>query len=137
MVDIADATIPLQQAIIALLRNHAPLVAIVGKRTYDQVDPSAEKPYVSIGPIQVIPEKAIGYDASDISLQIDGWSAQRSSMEIKQIGAVIRAALDQAALTLQDHRLVDLTAESTGYLLDPDGLTRHAVLTFRARTEPV
>lgn len=135
-VTVADSTLPLQQQIIATLRDDPALVALVGRRSYDVIDPDAEKPYVSLGPIQVIPEHAIEYDGSDVSIQIDAWSATVETVEIKRIGAAIRAALDGAALVLDGHRLVDLTAESTGYLIDPDGLTKHAILSFRARTEP-
>lgn len=133
----ADASLQLQRAIIERLKVDAAVVAIVGTKVFDVVPAGTAKPYISFGPTQALPDKADEYDGSDIFQQIDAWSDAPNRKPILELGAAIRAALDEQPLTLTDNqRLVRLSIEQTNYLTEPDGLTRHAALTFRARTEP-
>lgn len=137
MPDIAqDASLELQNAMVAKLRAD-PILVSLGARIYDRPDPSATYPYAALGPVQVIPEKGIAYDGSDISIQWDAYTGGPDSVEIKQLSAAIRAALDGAEFVLSSHRLVDLVIETSDYLPEPDGIRRHGVLVFRARTEPL
>lgn len=134
----ADSALPLQKAIVAALKADPTLAAIINGRVYDSVPTSATKPYVSLGPWQVLPDQADCYDSSDVAVQIDGWSAGPGSVESKKIGRAVRTALDQKPLALDENqRLVMMTIEQTQYLVEPDGLTQHAVVQFTARTEPV
>lgn len=134
---VADASLPLQKAIVAALKGSAELAAIVGTRVYDKVPADAKKPYVSLGPEQVMPDLADEYEGAHDRFQVDGWSAERGRVEAKAIGAAIHAALHDAALTVDGHRLVNLQIEQTRYLVDADGITQHAVLIFTATTEPI
>lgn len=134
----ADASLPLQKALVAVLKADAALTAIVAGRVYDSVPTNATKPYLSFGPWQVIPDQGDCYDASDIAVQIDGWSIGPGSVEAKKIGRAVRAALDQKPLTLDEsERLVVMVIEQTQYLVEADGITQHAVVQFTARTEPI
>lgn len=133
-----DASLALKKAIIAKLKVGS---AIAGGRNYDRPTASPTFPYTSLGPFDVLTEIADEYAGGDTSIQIDGWSrgtgATVASVEIMQIGAAIHGALHEQSLTLEgDQRLVDLTVESVRYSRDPDGLTEHAIVTVRARTEP-
>lgn len=133
----SDASLPLQKAIVAALKAHAGLTALVGGRVYDGVPRSAAKPYVSYGPSDVLTEEADEYEGFDESLQIDAWSAGPGRVEIKKIGRAIHDALHETALSLDEsQRLVALTVEQVRYLTEPDGLTQHAAVAVRARTEP-
>ncbi|HKJ60662.1 MAG TPA: DUF3168 domain-containing protein [Hyphomicrobiales bacterium] len=49
----------------------------------------------------------------------------------------IRAALDDAELTLDGNRLINLTHQYSDLKRDEDGETWHGVMRFRAVTEPV
>lgn len=134
---VADASLSLQKAIVAALKGASGVIAIVGQRVYDGVPPKPTKPYVSLGPFDVLTEVADGYEGSETTIQVDGWSGEPGSVEIKQIGRAIRAALHEATLSLDDNqRLVALTVDQIRYLRDPDGITQHAVVTVRALTEP-
>ncbi|CAL8981546.1 hypothetical protein RHODGE_RHODGE_02829 [Rhodoplanes serenus] len=133
----ADATLPLQAAIIAALKGDAAVAAIVSGRIYDRPPPEAVKPYVSFGVVQALPETADEYDGAEITVQLDVWSAKPTTVEAKRIGAAIRAALHGADLAITGHRLVSIEIEQARYITEPDGLTQHAVLIFTARTEPV
>lgn len=131
----SDATQPLQDAIIAALRADATVAALIGKRIYDGPPANAQKPYLSFGPVQLLTEHADEYVGGDTALQLDAWSTDK--LDIKRVGAAVDKALDGAELTLGDNqRLVALTVERIDYLTEPDGLTKHAAIACRARTEP-
>lgn len=132
----ADATLPLQKAIVATLKGNAAVNAIISGRVHDSVPASSVKPYISIGPIDSLPDVADEYEGSEITVQLDGWSAGPNSLQAKQLGAAIRTALHNQALSVEGHRLITLYVDSTRYLVEPDGLTQHAVVTLTARTEP-
>jgi|SRR5215211_6824780 len=135
---VSDATLPLQAAVVAALKANAAVAAIVGTRIYDNPAGDAAKPYISIGPSDLVPDDADGIEAAEITMQIDGWSDTPTSVQVKQVGAAIRAALHHAELTLpDDQRLVFLEADNTRYLTEPDGLTRHVAVSLRALTEPI
>ena len=134
----ADAALQLQKAVVAKLKTD---VIEVGGRVYDGVPPHAVKPYISLGPFQMLPEHGDCLDGGEAFLTIDAWSnvpgANGSSVEVKQIGAAIAKALDEAPLLLDaPQRLVDMSIEQIQYLRDPDGLTAHASITVHAWTEP-
>lgn len=134
----ADASLPLQKAIIAALKADAAVVNLVAQRIFDGVPVNAQKPYLSLGTFQVLPDQGDCYDASDTTIQINGWSTGPSSVEAKKIGRAVRSALDQKQLVLDENqRLVSLISEQSFYMLEVDGITQHAVLTFIASTEPI
>lgn len=129
----ADASLPLQKAVLTALKS----ANIAGQRIYDAVPSSPVFPYVSFGPVDVLTEEADEYEGSDATLQIDAWSRATGSVEVKQLGRAIRGALHGASLPLDENqRLVALTVSSVRYMNDPDGLTSHAIVSVRARTEP-
>jgi len=133
----ADASLPLQKAIVAALKADPAVAAIVAARVYDVPPAAPVKPYISLGPFDVLTEVASNYEGSDTSIQIDGWSAGQGSVEVKQLARAIREALHEKEFTLdEDQRLVALTIDQTRYLRELDGITQHAAVTARARTEP-
>jgi hypothetical protein len=133
----SDSTLAVQKAVIDLLRADAAVSAIVAGRVYDAVPASAAKPYLSFGPVQVLPDIADEYEGSEVTFQIDGWSNGPKSVEVKQIGSAVRKALSGAEMALEGtEHLVNIEPIQTNYLPEPDGITQHAALTFRARTEP-
>ncbi len=125
----SDPSYPLQIAIVAALKGDSPPAAT---RVYDAVPTSPQFPYVSLGDMQVLPDKADCIDGTEVFLQIDAWSRTIGYQEVKQMGAAIIRALDDKELTVTGYHLVVLELQSLNYLRDPDGLTRHAALTFRA-----
>jgi len=134
---VADAALPLQKAIVARLKSDTAVNALCAGRIYDNVPPGATKPYVSAGPFDALTVNADEYEGSETTLQFDGWAAGPESVQVKQLGRAMRAALHEAELALEDNqRLQFLLVDSIRYLLEPDGITQHAVVTLRARTEP-
>ena len=134
-----SASLALQSAIYAVLTANADLIAATGAtpRIYDDVPPGTAYPYVTFG--QAIERDwSTGTEAGrEHTVTLHVWSRASGRREVHQIGAIIRAALHDAALTLAGHRLVNLRHEFTDARREPDGETSHALLRFRATTEPI
>ena len=73
---------------------------------------------------------------SEHRLTLDIWSRAHGKSECHAIADAIRAVLHDAALTLDGHALVNLRFESADIARDPDGITFHGRMRFRAVTEP-
>jgi hypothetical protein len=128
----------LQQAVFSRLKADPMLNSLVAGRVYDQPPTAPAYPYVSIGPDTVTPARADCYDGSDVTFQVDAWSRAVGFPEVKRIGAAVRAALTAVPeWTLSTHRVVDVALVDARTFRDPDGLTSHTALNFRALTEPV
>jgi Protein of unknown function (DUF3168) len=131
------SSLELQRASIAALKADPTVAALVGDRVYDNVPFNAAFPYISIGPDQTLPSRADCIDGDEITIQFDGWSRMPSFTEAKRISEAVRRCLNGAPLVLNGYALIDLWLDSSQTLRDPDGLTSHAVITFRALTVPV
>ena len=133
-----DPSRPLQDAVIAALKADQAVKELIADRIYDAAPKGAEFPYISMGGVQVLPDKADGVDGAEAVITIDAWSQNAKGYgEVMNVARVSAAALDDAELQLgPEQRLVDLVLEAIRTLRDPDGVTRHAVITFRALTEP-
>ena len=134
-----DPSLALQAAFVAAIKA---LNTEAGARVYDRVPKSngtiasGTFPYVALGTGSVLNNQADCYDGSDVSLTVHVWSRAVGWPEAKRIADAIRTGLNNAELTLTGHTLELLTLDRVDYLNDPDGLTSHAALTFRALTQP-
>ncbi len=124
------ATSELQKAIIQTLSNDADVKEIVDGRVFDRVSSDAEYPYVSLGPMTSNTTLADCLELDNISVQIDVWSRDISSKEMRELANVVRQALTKSELALEKNGLVLFIHESTRELRDPDGLTSHAAVNF-------
>lgn len=131
------SSLELQKAVVARLKGDAGVTALVGQRVYDQPPTAPAFPYVSLGPDQTLPDRADCYEGSEVTFQVDAWSRAVGFPEVKRIAEAARAALADAALTLTGFRLVDIAFVEGRTFRDPDGLTSHSALNFRALVEPV
>lgn len=135
----SDAALPLRKAILDKLKANAGVMALVSTRVFTYPTATATKPYISIGPIQSLPDEAAEYEGSTTSIQVDGWATGPEQTEVMKLGRAIEAALNRTSLTLVDNqRLVEITRDGVGtqYLQEEGGLTAHAAVTFSASTEP-
>lgn len=129
-----DPSLILQRAIVTALKADATCKALVDVRIYDDVPPSAPFPYVSIGPGQSIPNDADCIIGFDVFQQIDVWSREIGYDECKTIAEAVRAALHNIEFS-QDGVTFEIQHQFTNYNPDPDGTTRHGVLSFRAQID--
>lgn len=129
----SDPSLEVQKAIVAALK--AADVG-VGERIYDDVPETRVFPYISLGECQVLPDKAGCIDGAELFLQVDAWSQDVGFPEVKGIAKDTVAALDDQPMTIANYDVVLFEHQSTQYLRDPDGKTRHAAMTFRAVVHP-
>lgn len=140
----------LQAAIATALRGDAELRALTGAtpaRFYDEVPGEAVFPYGNLGDEQENPDLADCLDGAEVFVTLHFWARNNGvtaarPMVKKLVGRAMTVLLDgfeAGTLTLTSHRLVDFTlgSPSLRILRDPDGLTAHGVLSFRALTEPL
>ncbi|WLT07825.1 DUF3168 domain-containing protein [Bartonella apihabitans] len=126
------ATSELQKAIIQTLSDDADVKEIVDGRVFDSVSSKAEYPYISLGPMTSDTTLADCLELDNISIQIDVWSRDVSSAEMRELANAVRRALTKSDLILEKNGLVLFNHESTRELRDPDGLTSHAAVNFEA-----
>jgi hypothetical protein len=127
----------LQTAVYEALAADATLTALIGESVYDHVPQDATFPFVVLDQTR-ISDWSTGTEAgSEHQLTLHIWSRYRGKAESYTIADTIRAALDEATLPLAENRLVNLRHQFSDMRRDEDGETWHAVLRFRAATEPL
>lgn len=131
----ASPSLELQGAIVDRLKATAAVTALVGDRIYDDVPDGALFPYVQVGDGDELSEDADCITGFDISLDIDIWSRKKGFPEAKQISDAVRTALVEVEMSIATNALVYFQHRQTRFLRDPDGLTKHVVITFEAFVE--
>lgn len=128
----------LQKAIFAKLSGDAAVTAALGgARVYDDVPVRKEFPFVSFGPSIERDWSTAGSEGKELTLTLHAWSRAHGRLESDAVLEAVRAALHDAALTLDGHRLVNLRHEMTDVRRENDGETTHGLVRFRAVTEPL
>ena len=124
----------LQKAIFAKL-NEA--TAIAGGRIYDRVPELAAFPYITIGDEQVLDDGNTCDDGWEVFSDVHVWSrpSTGSKAEVKDLLAAVVTCLN-TELTVTGFTVIIHALENSQVLRDPDGLTEHAVLTFRYVLQP-
>lgn len=130
----SEPTLALQGAIVAALKGSAAVTALIGNRVYNPVPADAAFPYVTVGDDIAVEDHAECLDGSvEVTSAIHVWSRDDGKPEAKAISGAIVAALNGQDLLLgDDYRLVLIEHQSSRHLDDPDGITSHSVVTFRA-----
>jgi len=129
----ADSSWDLQQAVYGALTGDSALMALV-RGVYDHVPQGSAFPYVVIGEGTARAWGAAGLDGIEATLAIHVWSRERGLREIKTVSAEIHRIPHDASLALAGHTLVSLRFAFAESALEPDGATRHGVISFRAVT---
>lgn len=134
----SDPSLEVQAAIVAALKSAGALPTVVGQRVYDSVptSPAAVYPYITLGDCQVLPDKSDCINGAELFLQIDVWSRSVGYPETKTIAKAVVAKLDDQPISVTGYDVIVFEHQSTQYLRDPDGLSRHAALTFRSLAFP-
>tara|TARA_R110001592_G_scaffold153992_1_gene382849 strand:- start:3286 stop:3693 length:408 start_codon:yes stop_codon:yes gene_type:complete len=122
----------LQSAIYSTLSNDNNLTQVLGAGVYDEVTEGATYPFVSLGE-----ETAVDYSTKDLvggetTVNIHIWSQYKGSKETKNIMDKIHDLLHDSNLTVSGFNLINLRFEYSDIMRDPDGVTRHGVMRFRA-----
>ena len=134
----SSASWALQAAMFTALSADANIKSVLGDppRVYDEVPRNAAMPYLVIGDGKESDWSTSTDTGTEHALVLHVWSRARGRKESKAVAATVRAALDDAALTLAGHTLIGIKHQSSEYLRQTYGQTYHAVMKFRAVTEP-
>lgn len=133
----SEPSAALQKAIYAALVGNSAITGLIGNRVYDRVTSDAAFPYVRIGVDQIVAEdQDCVEECVEVFTQIDVFSRAQGKIEAKNIAGAIVRALNAETVTIRDsYQLQDFRHNDTRVLDDPDGLSTHAVLSFRALVE--
>lgn len=137
-----DRTVELVGAIYSALAGDATLTTLLtaSGRVFNGAPDNQPAPYVDIGEATGDDYGSSSGDAQVHSLLVHAFTDQpvsgQSALKLcAQIGARIRAVLHDADLTLSSGDMPNLRCENTQLLRDPDGISWHFVLRFRAVSE--
>jgi hypothetical protein len=131
------ASAALRAAIHDALITDATLTSMLGgPKIYDEPPRAAAFPYVTLGETRIADFSADGEAAEEHQLMLHAWSRQGGHKEAHLIAGALLQALDDTALTLTDHRLINLRFAVADIRREADGRTYHAAVRFRAVTEP-
>jgi len=131
------ASVALRAAVHAALAADAPLAAVLGgPKIFDEPPRDAPFPYVTLGEARMSEFAAGGEAVQEHHLTLHAWSRQGGHREAHAVAGALLQALDDAPLALGDHVLVNLRFVVADVRREADGRTYHALVRFRAVTEP-
>ncbi len=107
-----------------------------GPKVYDEPPRAAAFPYVTLGETRVADYSTGSETGEEHQMVLHAWSRQGGTREAHLIAGALLQALDDAPLTLTDHALVNLRFSVADIRREADGRTYHALVRFRAVTEP-
>jgi len=107
-----------------------------GPKVYDEVPQAAAFPYVTLGEARISDWSTATDAGEEHQLTLHAWSRQGGHREAHMLAGALLQALDDAPLTLAEHRLVNLRFALADVRREADGRTYRALVRFRAVTEP-
>ena len=120
----------------ALIADGALTALLGGPKIYDGPPRAAAFPYVTLGEARVSDFSAGSERGDEHQLTLHAFSRQGGHREAHLIAGALLQALDDAPLSPDGHRLVNLRFAVADVRREPDGRTYHALVRFRAVTEP-
>jgi hypothetical protein len=108
-----------------------------GASVFDQVPEDNPFPRITIGDEQVIDDSNTCQNGWEVFSDVHCWSRPESGskVEVKTIAAQVVTAVEAIA-AITGFSLVSIKHQTTRFFRDPDGLTEHAVVSFRALIDP-
>jgi hypothetical protein len=132
-----NSALALQKAMRSALIAHAPLKLLLGgEHVYDEVPRGQHPPYVAFTSIDSRDWSTIEVLGDEHIVTIEVVTSERGKGYANEIVEAIDFVLDRTALTLTDHKLINLAATFWNVSRGKDG-TFGGTLKFRATTEPL
>jgi hypothetical protein len=120
----------------ALVADSGLAAALGGARVYDVPPREAAFPYITLGEARIVDASVDDGATQEHLLTLHAWSRQGGHKEAHMIAGALLQALDDAPLAPAGHRLVNLRFTVADIRREADGRTYHALVRFRAVTEP-
>lgn len=135
---LASPALSLRKAIHAALSADGPLLALLGGARIHDVPPrDAAFPFVALGEAVVSDWSTATEAGTEHALTLHAFSRSGGRAEAFALAAALQEALHDAPLALQGHALANLRATTAEVVREKDGRTFHALVRFRAVTEPL
>ena len=132
------ASAALRAAVHDALAADSALTALLGgPKVYDEPPRAAAFPYVTLGETRIADWSTGDSGGQEHQLTLHAWSRQGGHAQAHLIAGALLQALDDAALPLAEHRLVNFRFAVADVRREGDGRTYHALVRFRAVTEPL
>jgi Protein of unknown function (DUF3168) len=133
-----NAALSVQKAMRDALLAHAPLTSLLGGgHIYDEVPRGENPPFVEFAAIETRDWSVADAKAHEHFIQINVVTNARGRAPAQAICDAIEQRLDNAVLTLDGHRLINLRSVFWSVARNRTDQTFGAQLRFRAATEPV
>ena len=132
-----DADLALQKAIYQRLASDAGVTALVGARLFDNPPGDVTFPYLTLGEAQVDDWSDDIQSGAEHRLSLYVFSRVGGRAEAKSVMGAVNAALHEADLTLEGHRLINLRFLNAETRQESDGATWRGTIRFRAVTEKI
>lgn len=131
----SEATLPLQAAVVAALKAHAPLTALVGAKVFDRVPAGTTAPYCTVSGWQEIEDGTDCSDASEVFFDIQAFSTAVGRPQAAQIAGAVKDSLHRLTPATAGWAETEISYRSTQYFTESDGITTRAVVNFNALTD--
>jgi len=122
----------LQTAIYSKLSADNNLTAVLGAKVFDDVPENTPYPYIQLGEDNASDYSTKDQTGSEVTVNVDVWSRYRGSLEAKNIMDRIHTLLHDSSLSVTGSNFINMRFEFSDIIRDPDGITRHGVMRFRA-----
>tara|TARA_B100001057_G_C22773014_1_gene920394 strand:+ start:953 stop:1354 length:402 start_codon:yes stop_codon:yes gene_type:complete len=126
------AQFALQSKIFDTLSTDSNLTSTLGAKVFDDVPEETVFPLVVLGEDTTVDFSTVDLTGSETTINIDVYSRYRGSKEAKEIMDRIHTLLHDSSLTVSGVNLINLRFEFSDVIRDPDGITRHGIMRFRA-----
>jgi len=123
----------LQSSIYSAL-NVSAITTTLACGVYDEVIEGNSYPFITLGEETAIDYSTNNLVGAETTINIHVWSRYKGSKQTKQILDKIHDLLHDVSLTVSGVNLINLRFEYSDIMRDPDWITRHGVMRFRAIT---
>lgn len=123
----------LQSAIYSAL-NVSAITSTLSCGVYDEVIEGNSYPFITLGEETAIDYSTNNLVGAETTINIHIWSQYKGSKQTKEIMDKVHDLLHDVSLTVSGVNLINLRFEYSDIMRDPDGITRHGVMRFRAIT---
>ena len=123
----------LQSAVYSAL-NVSAITTTLSCGVHDEVVQGNSYPFITLGEETAIDYSTNNLVGAETTINIHIWSRYKGSKETKEIMDKVHDLLHDVNLSVTGVNLINLRFEYTDIMRDPDGITRHGVMRFRAIT---
>lgn len=128
-----DVSEEVQIALCQLLITDPVLISLQENRVFDNVPQNTPYPYTKLGDDSWTDGGDKTDDGREGNLQIDVWADERNYVKLKKIMRRINAIVHDRdiPLVVEGAQVVTLRFNRSFNITEPDGCTRHGVLTYK------